>query len=263
MKGTNVEVKHYEGYLIDLDGTMYRGSEPIEGAAEFIDTLNDKGIPHLFLTNNSSSTPELVADKLNRMAIAATPDRIFTSSIATAKYISQQKEGARCFVIGEDGLHTALEQEGLILTEKQCDYVVFGIDRAIDYDKYAKAALAIRDGATFISTNGDIAIPTERGLLPGNGALASVLTVSTGVEPIVIGKPERIIMEEALSVLHVEKEKPLMVGDNFHTDIMAGMNAGVDTLLTFTGLTSYDDFLQLETKPTYHVQNLHEWIRRM
>src|SRR5699024_4752491 len=159
------------------------------------------------------------------------------------------------------GLHQALEHEGLqIVTDEKCDFVVIGLDRKITYNKLAKACLAIRNGAKFISTNSDIAIPTEQGLLPGNGALTSVITVSTGVEPIFIGKPEKIIMEEALLMLKLKKDETLMVGDNYNTDILAGINAGIDTLMVFTGITSYADYPKLPKKPTYHVKNLFEWI---
>lgn len=256
-------MKKYGGYLIDLDGTMYRGNEPIDGAAKFIDTLNKKGNPYLFLTNNSTSTQKSVARKLTSMGIDTTADHVFTSSIATAKYIKQQKAHARCMVIGEEGLHDAIENEGLRLADTTCDYVVIGLDREISYEKLVQACLAIREGAVFVSTNGDIAIPTERGFLPGNGALTSVITVSTGVQPIFIGKPEQIIMDEALDVLGVAKKDTLMVGDNYQTDILAGINAGIDTLMVFTGITSFREYPKLKTKPTYNVQNLVEWIKHL
>lgn len=253
-------MKKYKGYLIDLDGTMYRGDEAIETAALFIDTLYEKDIPHLFLTNNSAHTQVEVANKLNTMGIKATPEHVFTSSMATAKYIKQLKPNARCMVIGERGLYEGLTQEELVVTDNKYDFVVVGLDRQVTYEKFAKACLAIRDGAEFISTNSDIAIPTERGFLPGNGALTSVITVSTGQQPTFIGKPEQIIMNEALSVLGTSKEDTIMVGDNYYTDILAGMNAGMDTLMVFTGITPYEDYPSLEQKPTYIVHRLNEWI---
>ncbi|GAA0430862.1 MAG: TIGR01457 family HAD-type hydrolase [Bacillota bacterium] len=257
-------MKHaYKGYLIDLDGTMYRGNEPIEAAAEFIATLKTNNIPHVFVTNNSSKTQEDVSTKLNKMGITATAQQIVTTSIATAKFIQARKKQARCYVIGEDGLHQAIEEQGLTITDQDCDFVVVGIDRNISYDKLAKACLAVRDGATFISTNGDVAIPSERGLLPGNGSLTSVITVSTGVAPTFIGKPESIIMEEALTVLGVKKDEALMVGDNYATDIRAGIGAGMDTLMVFTGVTPIKEYPNLEIQPTYYVHSLHEWLQHI
>lgn len=254
-------MKEYRGYLIDLDGTMYRGNEPIDGAASFINVLNKKEIPYLFLTNNSTSTQETVAHKLAGMGIDTTANHIFTSSLATAKYIRQENTEARCMVIGENGLYDAIEKEGLTITDTSCDYVVIGLDREINYERLTQACLAVREGAQFISTNGDIAIPTERGFLPGNGALTSVITVSTGIEPIFIGKPEQIIMNEALKVLGTTKKDTIMVGDNYDTDILAGINAGIDTLMVFTGITPYEDYPLLTIKPTYNVQNLSEWTK--
>ncbi|WP_067725724.1 TIGR01457 family HAD-type hydrolase [Oceanobacillus damuensis] len=253
-------MKKYEGYLIDLDGTMYRGTESIEGAAEFVDELFTHGIPYLFVTNNSSKKQEDVSNKLNSMGIKSTPEQVVTTSVATANYIRSKKEGARCFVIGEEGLHHALAASGLTITEESIDFVVMGIDRQVTYEKFAKACLAVRDGASFISTNSDIAIPTERGLLPGNGSLTSVVTVSTGQKPIFIGKPEAVIMKEALNILGLSQENTLMVGDNYNTDIKAGINAGMDTLMVFTGVTSFRELENLETKPTYAVHSLREWI---
>lgn len=255
--------KNYQAYLIDLDGTMYRGNERVEYATDFVAALDQKGIPYLFLTNNSSKTPGQVSDKLSGMGIKSTPEHVFTTSMATANYIKQQKQDARCYVIGEEGLKEAIRLKQLTITDEAVDFVVIGMDRNITYEKLTTATLAVRNGASFLSTNGDIAIPTERGLAPGNGALTSVITVSTGKEPVFIGKPEQIITEEALNVLGADKTETLMVGDNYHTDILAGIHAHIDTLMVFTGVTPYADLKQLEPKPTYHVQDLGEWIKHI
>ncbi|WP_088041324.1 TIGR01457 family HAD-type hydrolase [Bacillus sp. EAC] len=254
-------MKQYKGYLIDLDGTMYRGEEQIEEASHFIKALKEKNIPYLFVTNNSTRKPEQVAEKLNRFNIPTTKDQVFTTSNATANYIKEQKENATVYMIGEEGLEYALEEVGLKLTDDYPDFVVSGLDRNINYEKLAKACIAVRNGAKFISTNGDIAIPTERGLLPGNGSLTSVIAVSTTVKPIFIGKPESIIMEQALKVLGVSKEDTLMVGDYYDTDILAGINTGIDTLLVHTGVTTKEMLADYEKQPTYSVQSLEEWIQ--
>ena len=253
-------MKKYKGYLIDLDGTMYRGTESIEGAADFVSELSGRGIPYLFVTNNSSKRQEDVSNKLNSMGIKAEPNQIVTTSLATANYIRSQKEQAHCYCIGEDGLHHALEASGMVITDVDCDFVVMGIDRQVTYEKFTKACIAVRNGARFISTNSDIAIPTERGLLPGNGALTSVVAVSTGQQPTFIGKPEAIIMEEALAILGLTKEETLMVGDNYNTDIKAGINAGIDTLMVFTGVTPFEELANVDTQPTYQVHSLNDWI---
>lgn len=256
-------LKQYKGYLIDLDGTMYRGEERIEEASDFIKKLVEEKIPYLFVTNNSSRKPEQVADKLCTFDIPATPETVFTTSMATANYIYEQKPNAKVYMIGEEGLHHALVERGFEFDDENPDFVVVGIDRDITYEKLAKACLAVRNGATFISTNGDIAIPTERGLMPGNGSLTSVIAVSTRVDPIFIGKPESIIMEQALKVLGTRKEETLMVGDNYDTDIMAGMNAGMDTLLVYTGVTQAHHLEDYEQHPTHIVTHLREWLEKI
>ena len=254
-----MRMKKYKGYLIDLDGTMYKGTERILEAVHFVQELNRQGIPYLFVTNNSSRTPEQVAEKLRQFEIPATGEQVFTTSMATANYIYEKKQDASVFIIGEDGIIEACKEKGFAFKNEDADFVITGIDRGITYEKLSVACLAVRNGATFISTNADIAIPTERGLLPGNGSLTSVVTVSTQTEPIFIGKPESIIMEQAMKVLGVPKEETLMVGDNYDTDIMAGMNAGIDTLLVHTGVTTKDHLTGYDRKPTYTVDSLDQW----
>jgi 4-nitrophenyl phosphatase len=252
-------MKNYKGYLIDLDGTMYKGSEQIEAASDFVKRLRKKNIPYLFVTNNSSRTPVQVAEKLQQFDIPSNENLVFTTSQATANFIYDRKKDATVYVIGEEGIRTALEEKGFAFGGENADFVVVGIDREINYEKLAIACLAVRNGATFISTNGDIALPTERGLLPGNGSLTSVITVSTQTQPIFIGKPESIIMEQALKVLGTNKEETLMVGDYYDTDILAGMNAGIDTLLVHTGVTTKELLAGYDRKPTFAIDSLDQW----
>lgn len=235
----------YKGYLIDLDGTMYRGLEVIPEAVEFVSRLKSKGIPYLFVTNNSSKTPAQVAEYLRQFGIDADEEEVFTASLATANYLKTHHPEISIFAIGEEGLTHALSEKGFNLTDENPQAVVMGIDRKITYEKLAKACLAVRNGALFFSTNSDAALPTERGLLPGNGAFTSVVSVSTQTEPVFIGKPHTIIMEQALNILGTAKEETVMVGDNYDTDILAGINFGMDTLMVHTGVTTKE---MLETK---------------
>lgn len=252
-------MKQYKGYLIDLDGTMYRGTEKIEAASIFVHKLKDKGIPYLFVTNNSMRTPEQVAKKLQDFGIPAEKDLVFTTSMATANYIYSQKKDASVYVIGEEGLHKAIEEKNFVINEENPDFVVMGTDRDINYEKLAIACLAVRKGAKFISTNGDIALPSERGLLPGNGSLTSVVAVSTRVQPTFIGKPEKIIVEQALKMMGTSESETLMVGDNYDTDILAGIRANIDTLLVHTGVTMKEHLKDYDQQPTYTVDSLDEW----
>ncbi|WP_096202537.1 TIGR01457 family HAD-type hydrolase [Bacillus sp. FJAT-45350] len=250
----------YKGFLIDLDGTVYRGTEKIDEAVRFVNKLNEMQLPYLFVTNNSSKAPADVAEKLVQMGIETTEQHVFTTSQATAKYILDQEGQSRIYVIGEEGVRHALEEKGHVLVEDEADVVVVGIDRSITYEKLAVACLQVRNGATFVSTNGDVAIPTERGLLPGNGSLTSVISVSTGVSPVFIGKPESIIVDQALEVLGISKEDTLLIGDNYDTDILAGINAGIDTLIVHTGVTTREHIEKVTSKPTYSVDCLSEWV---
>ncbi|MEQ6390221.1 TIGR01457 family HAD-type hydrolase [Bacillaceae bacterium S4-13-58] len=253
-------MNQYKGYLIDLDGTMYRGSERIEAAGRFVKRLHDQSIPYLFVTNNSTKKQEDVAEVLSHHNIIADPSMIVTTSMATASYIHDQKPNATVYAVGEEGLFHALRETGHIVTDQpEADFVVIGLDRAVTYEKLARACLAVRNGATFISTNGDVALPTERGLLPGNGSITSVVTVSTGQQPIFIGKPESVITEQALKIIQLQKEEVVMVGDNYDTDILAGINAGIDTLLVFTGVTQKEHLSKYQVQPTYTIDSLDDW----
>lgn len=253
-------MKKYKGYLIDLDGTMYKGTERIESAVNFVRELRKKDIPYLFVTNNSSRSPAFIAKKLNDFDIPATEKDVFTTSLATANYIYNQNPNATIYMIGEEGLFEALANKGFVFTEENPDFVVMGIDRQITYEKLAIACLNVRKGATFISTNRDIALPTERGFLPGNGALTSVVSVSTQVNPIFIGKPEKIIMEQALDALGIHPSEAVMIGDYYDTDIQAGMNAHMDTILVHTGVTTKEQLKNYPKQPTYTVDSLVELI---
>ncbi|UTH14397.1 TIGR01457 family HAD-type hydrolase [Macrococcus equipercicus] len=254
-------MKKYKGYLLDLDGTMYAGTRLIEGAKEFIDYLALNQLPYLFVTNNASKTPEEVSAKLSAMGFVSTPDNVVTSAMATAMYIAAEKSEASVYVIGGTGIKKALEDEGLVIKdEEHVDYVVVGLDVDITYEKYAVACLAVRNGATFISTNPDVSIPTERGFLPGNGALTSVVAVSTGVDPVFIGKPEQHIMNKAVELIGLPKEDLVMIGDLYMTDIMSGINSGIDTLHVQTGVSTYEAVMQEAVPPTYSVKNLLEVI---
>ncbi|NJP38278.1 TIGR01457 family HAD-type hydrolase [Alkalicoccus luteus] len=252
-------MKQFTGYLLDLDGTMYRGTERIDAGKRLVDRLADAGIPYLFVTNNSSKTPEQIAEKLQEMEIKAEPSQVMTSAEACASYLKRKHGELNVYAIGEHGLLTALESEGHTRVSEKADAVVMGIDRQLTYEKLADACLQVRNGAKFVSTNADKAVPTERGMLPGNGSLTSVVHVSTGVEPLFIGKPEAIIMEEAMKRLGTDPSLTVMVGDNYETDIMAGMRAGIATLLVFSGFTRPEDRAWQVKRPDFTVTTLDDW----
>jgi 4-nitrophenyl phosphatase len=231
-------VRKPKGLLIDLDGTMYSGLTPIDGADQLIASLQKTGIPYLFVTNNSSATPELVASRLSEMGIPAASEDVCTSAQAAAGYIAEQKPGAQVLIIGEDGLIGAAREAGLVVTTGDADYVLQGIDRQFTYDKLCEAAAQIHRGAVYILTNPDLLLPTGGRLMPGAGSLGAALTAAGGVNPVVIGKPSSILMDYALERIGTSAEDTWVVGDNLATDIAAGLAAGCGTVLVLTGLTN-------------------------
>jgi 4-nitrophenyl phosphatase len=250
----------YKGYLIDLDGTMYRGKSEIPEAREFIQELKQRQIPYMFVTNNSSRTPEVTVEKLNQFGVEAEPKQVMTASLATAIHVHEEKPNATAYVIGEVGLTHALEQKGVKVVNGEADYVVMGIDRDNTYRKIRDACLYVQKGATFVATNPDIKVPTEKGMVPGNGAYVNLVENVTGIKPEVVGKPSGLMLQIALDYLGISAQEAIMVGDNYYTDIMAGINAGMDTLHVQTGVTTKDELTQFGTQPTYTVKTLADWF---
>ena len=256
-------LKKYKGYLIDLDGTMYKGGQSIPTAVSFVKQLYEQNVPYVFLTNNAAKSQEEIALQLQNYGVICTSENVFTSAMATAQVIADGNPNAKVYMIGEASLKKELQQKGFTFDAENPDYVVIGLDRQLTYEKLVVGALAIRKGAKLISTNPDVAIPTERGFVPGNGSLTSVLHLSTGVKPLFIGKPESPIIEQALKVLGTTLEETLLVGDNYHTDIMAGISFGMDTLCVLTGVTTIEDLQKQDKQPTYCVKDLMEWMNQI
>lgn len=250
----------YAAYFIDLDGTIYAGKESFPAAQAFMADLKASDSSYLFVTNNSTKTPEEVAAFLTEQhKIETTPEQVYTSAMATADYVAGQGY-QRVLVIGEHGLKTALTNNGLTVVDQgPTDAVVVGLDREINYEKLTQATLAIQAGATFIATNVDTNLPNERGLLPGAGTLVAAVKTATQQDPIIVGKPEKIIMEEALKRTGLQATDVVMVGDNYQTDILAGINAGMDTLLVYTGVSTPAQVAEKTVQPTHVVTALDEW----
>lgn len=234
--------------LIDLDGTMFHGSERIDGAELFIRALQEWSIPYLFVTNNSSRTAEEVSGLLNHMDIPARPEDVLTTAQAAALYIKRNYDGKRVYMIGETGLEQACNEAGLNWTVEmdeayagEIEVVVQGIDRSFNYAKLEAASTAVRKGAVFIATNPDVMLPSDRGLSPGSGSLSRAIEAASGVKPIYIGKPEPIIMNIALHRLQCTPQEAIVIGDNMMTDMLAGARAGCRTALVLTGVTTSEN----------------------
>lgn len=254
-------MKKYAGYMIDLDGTIYRGKEKIPAAKRFIERLQEHDIPFLFVTNNSTQTPIKVVENLaNNFDIHVKEENVYTSALATADYIADlDKDKRSVYVIGELGLKQAILDKGFRFEETNPDYVVVGLDYDVTYHKFELATLAIKRGAKFIGTNADTNLPNERGLVPGAGSVIALVECSTQQKATYIGKPETIIMEKALERLGLPKDEVVMVGDNYMTDIKAGINFGIDTMLVYTGVSTRELVRKQEIAPTIELGSLDEW----
>ena len=255
-----MSIKQYKLYLIDLDGTIYNGEKKIKYAKEFVDYLNENNIDYLFLTNNSTRQPKDVAEHLKKFDIETSEEHVFTSSDATKIYL-EGKGYKNLYVIGESGLKNTLSSFNQKENEDCVDAVVVGLDRKLSYDKLAIATRAILKGAELIGTNPDTLLPTANGFMPSNGGQVKYLEYATSTPATFIGKPSKIIMESAINLFSYSKDEIVMIGDNYDTDIMAGINGGIDTIHVQTGVTSVEDLETKEHKPTYSIKNLFELVK--
>ena len=236
--------------IVDMDGVLWRGDEPVPGLQEFFALLHERRIGFILATNNSSRLPEQYTAKLARFGVQVLPECILTSAQAAAAYLAgQAAPGARIYAIGEEGVRRALEERGFVLTDGEAAYVVVGWDRQLTWDKLATAALLIHAGAGFIGTNPDTNYPTERGPVPGNGAQLAALATTTGVAPIVVGKPEPWLYREAMQRLGARPETTAVVGDRLDTDINGGVRAGLTTILVLSGIATAADLATSLVKP--------------
>lgn len=242
------------GVMIDMDGVLYHGTRPLEGAAEFLAWLP---VPYVFVTNNSSRTPFEVATKLKTMRLPGHPEQILTSSLATTHYLKQHTpRGTRIFAIGESGLFEALREAGFEQSEKKPAYVVVGLDRAFDEEKSQKAVAAIRAGARFIATNMDKILMTENGSRPGTGTIVAQIAERSGVEALVMGKPEKQIFEMAAERLGFDLNELLMIGDNVETDIRGAQLHNIHAAFMLSGVSSEKDLAGLGYTPRFIAPNL-------
>lgn len=252
-------MKQYKAYCFDLDGTVYRGKEGIPSAISFIHKLQKSNIEPFYVTNNSSKTPLQLQQSLAAIGINAPVEHIYSSALVTAKYIAQHFHNAKVQVIGSDGIRTALHAEGITLSdEEKVDALVMGIDRTIDYTKLAKACLAVQNGAQLIGTNEDIKFPTEHGFFPGNGSFVNLVANVAGVKPLYIGKPSPVVLEVIATQYGFAKADMVMIGDNYHTDILCGIHFGCDTIHVNTGVSGQQFVKQQKMQPTYMIESLLE-----
>lgn len=248
--------------LIDLDGVLWRGRDPLPGVAEFFAFLTERGLRFLLLSNNSTRTPAYYVERLAGMGVAVTPATILTSSLATARYLTHAyPHGARVFMIGEGGLTAALQGAGFKIVEDDADLVVSGLDRSLTFDKLRRAALAIRAGAGFIGTNPDKTFPSDEGIIPGAGAILAALEAAVGRPPDrVVGKPAATMYEIALETLGLVRTQVGMLGDRLDTDIAGAQAAGMPSILVLTGVTTRAELTAASHQPDWVFPSLRELV---
>lgn len=252
-------MKRYKAYCFDLDGTVYRGKEPIPTAISFIHSLQEQEIEPYYITNNSSKTREQLQQALANVGVIAPLEHIYSSALVTARYIRAHYGHAKVYVIGSEGIRKALEQENIVVAEEadeHVDVLVMGIDRQITYDKIAQGCRIVQNGAKLIGTNEDLKFPSEQYFYPGCGSFVQLVANVSNVEFITIGKPSPAMLELVQKEHNLNKEEMVMIGDNYNTDIVCGIQFGCDTIHVNTGVTPTKMLELMNVQPTYKIEHL-------
>jgi NagD protein len=230
--------REIRSWLMDMDGVLVREEVSIPGADRFLERLRELRLPFLVLTNNSTYTRRDLSARLAANGLDVPEEAIWTSALATARFLRDQRPGGSAFVIGEAGLTTALHDAGYTLTERGPDYVVLGETRTYSFERITRAIRLIAAGARFIATNPDATGPAAEGPLPATGSVAALISRATGVEPYFVGKPNPLMMRSALNAIDAHSETAAMIGDRMDTDVISGLEAGMETVLVLTGVTT-------------------------
>jgi len=245
-----LDLARIRNLLIDMDGVLYRGQTGLPGGPELLSFLRQRGIRYLLVTNNSTLTPAEFVKRLGAMGMEVAEDQIMTSGVATAIYLTTlAPKGTKVNVVGEPALLEELTKRGYIIGGRDSQYVVCGWDKGISFEKLKVACLAIRDGATFIGTNSDKTYPLEEDIIPGAGSILASLIAATDVNPIVVGKPEPIMIEQSLRVLGASREQTAILGDRLETDILGGHRAGIAAIMVLTGISTAEEARHYEFPP--------------
>jgi NagD protein len=254
------EHKPIHTWLTDMDGVLVHEEDPIPGAAEFIEALQVSGLKYLLITNNSIYTRRDLRARLLGSGIDVPEDRIFTSALATADFLDDQRPGGSAYVVGESGLITAMHEIGYVMTDRKPDYVVLGETRTYSFEAITKAIRLIENGARFIATNPDVSGPSHRGTLPATGSVAALISTATGQKPYFVGKPNPLMMRSALNRIEAHSETTVMVGDRMDTDIISGLEAGLRTILVTTGSTRPEQVERFPYRPTRVVDSVADLV---
>jgi 4-nitrophenyl phosphatase len=244
-------------FLLDMDGTFYLGERLLEGALEFIEVLRQQGREYLFLTNNSSKDSQQYAEKITRLGLPIPREKVLTSGEATAMHVQSQKPGARVYVVGTPALENEFSERGFVLTDEMPDFTILGFDTTLTYAKLWKLCDLVQAGIPYIATHPDYNCPTETGFMPDIGATIAFVKASTGREPdLIVGKPNRLLVEKAAERTGIALPAMCMIGDRLYTDIALGATAGIPTILVLSGETRADEVSMSPFQPSYIFQNL-------
>jgi len=248
----------YRYMIVDVDGVLRRAKQPLPGATEFFPWLASRGIDYRIATNNSMATLSQYKSTLAAMGIMTDEEHVVSSATGTAWYLKQQApKGAPVFIIGGDGIHEAILQDGrFTLDDQHAQFVVVGLDRAFTYEKLTKAMKLIRGGARFIATNTDTTYPMEVGLVPGAGSIVAAVQACAGVEPVVIGKPGPVLLDMALDMMNAPREQTVVLGDRLDTDIAGAVAAGMDSIMVLTGISTRAEIKTSPAKPTHVYEDI-------
>jgi NagD protein len=255
--------REIHSWLMDMDGVLVREEHPIPGADRFLARLQELGTPFLVLTNNSIYARRDLAARLRASGLDVPEESIWTSALATAGFLEDQRPGGSAFVIGESGLTTALHQSGYTLTDRSPDYVVLGETRTYSFERITRGIRLILGGARFIATNPDTTGPSPDGVLPATGSVAALISRATGVAPYFVGKPNPLMIRSALNAIDAHSESTAMIGDRMDTDIVAGLEAGLETVLVLTGVTALEDTERHSYRPSRIVGSVAELIEEL
>jgi NagD protein len=248
---------------MDMDGVLVHEEQALPGADRFLARLRDTGTPFLVLTNNSIYTRRDLAARLRASGIDVPEESIWTSALATARFLESQRPGGSAFVIGEAGLTTALHAAGYTLTERDPDYVVLGETRTYSFERITHAIRLIVNGARFIATNPDNTGPSPDGPLPATGSVAALVSRATGVDPYYVGKPNPLMMRSALNAIDAHSETTAMIGDRMDTDIVAGLEAGLEAILVLTGVTTREMAERFPFRPSRTVESVADLVEEL
>jgi NagD protein len=255
-----MSARKIESWLMDMDGVLVHEMAALPGADVFLRRLREIGLPFLLLTNNSIYTRRDLAARLRASGLEVEEDAIWTSALATARFLEDQRPGGTAFVVGESGLTTALYQAEYTMTDRDPDYVVLGETRTYSFERITQAIRLVSGGARFIATNPDPTGPSPSGPLPATGSVAALITKATGVEPYFVGKPNPLMMRSALNALEAHSETTAMIGDRMDTDIVAGLEAGLETILVLTGVTVAEETERFPYGPSRIVDSVADLV---